>query len=92
MTVLGHSSTVPATMEEMLMLTAAVSRACRRALVIADLPFMSYQVSDEDALRAAGRFLKEAAAQAVKLEGAGRCSLASARWREPESRSSPISG
>jgi 3-methyl-2-oxobutanoate hydroxymethyltransferase len=71
MTVLGHSSTVPATMEEMLMLTAAVSRACRRALVIADLPFMSYQVSDEDALRAAGRFLKEAAAQAVKLEGAG---------------------
>ena len=71
MTVLGHSSTVPATMDEMLMLTAAVSRACRRALVIADLPFMSYQVSDEDALRAAGRFLKEAAAQAVKLEGAG---------------------
>ncbi len=71
MTVLGHSSTVPATMDEMLMLTAAVSRACRRPLVIADLPFMSYQVSDEDALRAAGRFLKEAAAQAVKLEGAG---------------------
>jgi 3-methyl-2-oxobutanoate hydroxymethyltransferase len=71
MTVLGHSSTVPATMDEMLMLTAAVSRACRRALVIADLPFMSYQVSDEDAMRAAGRFLKEAAAQAVKLEGAG---------------------
>jgi 3-methyl-2-oxobutanoate hydroxymethyltransferase len=71
MTVLGHSSTVPATMDEMLMLTGAVSRACRHALVIADLPFMSYQVSDEDALRAAGRFLKEAAAQAVKLEGAG---------------------
>jgi 3-methyl-2-oxobutanoate hydroxymethyltransferase len=71
MTVLGHSSTVPATMDEMLILTAAVSRACRRPLVIADLPFMSYQVSDEDALRAAGRFLKEAAAQAVKLEGAG---------------------
>jgi 3-methyl-2-oxobutanoate hydroxymethyltransferase len=71
MTVLGHSSTVPATMDEMLMLTAAVCRACRRALVIADLPFMSYQVSDEDALRAAGRFLKEAGAQAVKLEGAG---------------------
>ena len=71
MTVLGHSSTVPATMDEMLMLTGAVSRACQRALVIADLPFMSYQVSDEDALRAAGRFLKEAAAQAVKLEGAG---------------------
>jgi 3-methyl-2-oxobutanoate hydroxymethyltransferase len=71
MVVLGHSSTVPATMDEMLMLTAAVTRACRRALVVADLPFMSYQVSDEDALRASGRFLKEAAADAVKLEGAG---------------------
>jgi 3-methyl-2-oxobutanoate hydroxymethyltransferase len=71
MVVLGHSSTVPATMDEMLMLTAAVTRACRRPLVVADLPFMSYQVSDEDALRSAGRFLKEAAADAVKLEGAG---------------------
>jgi 3-methyl-2-oxobutanoate hydroxymethyltransferase len=71
MVVLGHSTTVPATMDEMLMLTAAVTRACRRPIVIADLPFMSYQVSDEDALRAAGRFLKEAAADAVKLEGAG---------------------
>jgi 3-methyl-2-oxobutanoate hydroxymethyltransferase len=71
MVVLGHTSTVPATMDEMLMLTAAVTRACHRPLVVADLPFMSYQVSDEDALRAAGRFLKEAAADAVKLEGAG---------------------
>jgi 3-methyl-2-oxobutanoate hydroxymethyltransferase len=71
MVVLGHSSTVPVTLDEMLMLTAAVSRACQRPLVIADLPFMSYQVSDEDALRAAGRFLKEARADAVKLEGAG---------------------
>ena len=48
-----------------------MTRACRRALVVADLPFMSYQVSDEDALRAAGRFLKESRADAVKLEGAG---------------------
>jgi 3-methyl-2-oxobutanoate hydroxymethyltransferase len=71
MVVLGHTSTVPATMDEMLMLTSAVTRACRRVFVVADLPFMSYQVSDEDALRAAGRFLKEAAADAVKLEGAG---------------------
>ncbi len=71
MVVLGHSSTVPATMDEMIMLTSAVTRACRQPLVVADLPFMSYQVSDEDALRAAGRFLKEAAADAVKLEGAG---------------------
>jgi 3-methyl-2-oxobutanoate hydroxymethyltransferase len=71
MVVLGHSSTVPVTIDEMLMLTAAVTRARRRAFVVADLPFMSYQVSDEDALRAAGRFLKEAGADAVKLEGAG---------------------
>ncbi|MEO9177135.1 MAG: 3-methyl-2-oxobutanoate hydroxymethyltransferase [Gaiellales bacterium] len=71
MVVLGHESTVPVTLDELLMLTAAVSRACRRPLVIADLPFMSYQVSDEDALRSAGRFLKEALADAVKLEGAG---------------------
>jgi 3-methyl-2-oxobutanoate hydroxymethyltransferase len=71
MTVLGHSSTVPATMDEMIMLTAAVTRGCMRPLVIADLPFLSYHISDEDALRNAGRFLKEAGADAVKLEGAG---------------------
>jgi 3-methyl-2-oxobutanoate hydroxymethyltransferase len=71
MTVLGHSTTVPATMEEMLMLTRAVTRGAERALVIADLPFGSYQVSDEDAVRNAVRFVKEAGADAVKLEGAG---------------------
>ncbi len=71
MTVLGHASTVPATMDEMLMLTRAVTRAARRALVIADLPFGSFQVSDEDAVRNAVRFVKEAGADAVKLEGAG---------------------
>jgi 3-methyl-2-oxobutanoate hydroxymethyltransferase len=71
MVVLGHASTVPATMDEMLMLTSAVTRACRRPLVIADLPFLSYQVSNEECMRNAGRFLKEAAADAVKLEGAG---------------------
>jgi 3-methyl-2-oxobutanoate hydroxymethyltransferase len=71
MTVLGHDSTVPATMEEMLMLTRAVARGARRPLVIADLPFGSFQVSDEDALRNAIRFVKEAGADAVKLEGAG---------------------
>jgi 3-methyl-2-oxobutanoate hydroxymethyltransferase len=71
MTVLGHSSTVPATMEEMLMLTRAVARAAQRALVIADMPFGSFQVSDEDAVRNAVRFVKEAGADAVKLEGAG---------------------
>jgi len=71
MTVLGHDSTVPATMEEMLVLTRAVTRGARRPLVVADLPFGSYQVSDEEAVRNAIRFVKEAAADAVKLEGAG---------------------
>jgi 3-methyl-2-oxobutanoate hydroxymethyltransferase len=71
MTMLGHESTVPATMDEMLMLTRAVTRGARRPLVVADMPFGSYQVSDEDALRNAVRFVKEAGADAVKLEGAG---------------------
>jgi len=71
MTVLGHDSTVPATMDEMLILSRAVTRAARRPLVIADMPFGSFQVSDEEALRNAIRFVKEAGADAVKLEGAG---------------------
>ena len=71
MTVLGHDSTVPATMEEMLMLTRAVTRGARRPLVVADMPFGSFQVSDETALENAVRFVKEAGADAVKLEGAG---------------------
>lgn len=71
MTVLGHSTTVPATMEEMLMLTRAVTRGAERPLVVADMPFGSFQVSDEEAVRNAIRFVKEGAADAVKLEGAG---------------------
>jgi 3-methyl-2-oxobutanoate hydroxymethyltransferase len=71
MTVLGHDSTVPASMEEMLVLTRAVTRGARRPLVIADMPFGSFQVSDEEAVRNAVRFVKEAGADAVKLEGAG---------------------
>jgi 3-methyl-2-oxobutanoate hydroxymethyltransferase len=71
MVVLGLDSTVPATMDEMVMLTRAVTRGARRPLVVADLPFGSYQTSDEDALRSSIRFLKEAGADAVKLEGAG---------------------
>jgi len=71
MTVLGHDSTVPATMDEMVMLTRAAVRGASRPIVIADMPFGSYQVSDEDALRNAIRFVKEAGADAVKLEGAG---------------------
>jgi 3-methyl-2-oxobutanoate hydroxymethyltransferase len=71
MVVLGHDSTVPATVDEMIILTRAANRGARRPLVIADLPFGSYQVSDEQALETGIRFVKEAAADAVKLEGAG---------------------
>jgi 3-methyl-2-oxobutanoate hydroxymethyltransferase len=71
MTVLGHDSTVPATMDEMLILTRAVTRGARRPLVVADMPFGSFQVSDEAALENAIQFVKEAGADAVKVEGAG---------------------
>jgi 3-methyl-2-oxobutanoate hydroxymethyltransferase len=71
MTVLGNDSTVPATMEEMVMLTRATARGARRPLIVADMPFGSFQVSDEEAVRNGVRFLKEAGADAVKLEGAG---------------------
>jgi 3-methyl-2-oxobutanoate hydroxymethyltransferase len=69
MVVLGYTSTLPTTMEEMIHHTKAVCRGVERAMVIADMPFMSYQVAAEVALRNAGRFLKETDAQAVKLEG-----------------------
>jgi 3-methyl-2-oxobutanoate hydroxymethyltransferase len=71
MVVLGHDSTVPATMDEMLVLTRAVTRGTSRPLVVGDMPFGSFQVSDETALENAIRFVKEAGADAVKLEGAG---------------------
>ncbi|HYY32910.1 MAG TPA: 3-methyl-2-oxobutanoate hydroxymethyltransferase [Gaiellaceae bacterium] len=71
MTILGHDSTVPATMDEMAMLTRAVARGAKRPIVVADMPFGSFQVSDEEALRNAVRFVKDAGADAVKVEGAG---------------------
>ena len=71
MVVLGNESTVPVTMEELLMLTRAVTRGAKRPLVVADMPFGSFQVSDEVAVGNAVRFVKEAGADAVKLEGAG---------------------
>jgi 3-methyl-2-oxobutanoate hydroxymethyltransferase len=69
--VLGYSSTVPVTVDELLVLVRAVTRGAERALVIGDMPFGSFQVSDEDALANAVRFVKDAGADAVKLEGAG---------------------
>ena len=69
--VLGHDSTVPVTVDEMLMLTRGVTRGAARPLVVADMPFGSFQVSDEEAVRNGVRFVKEAGADAVKLEGAG---------------------
>ena len=65
----GHDTTLPVSMDEMLYHTKMVSRAVTRTMVIADMPYLSYQVSTEEAVRNAGRFLKEAGAHAVKLEG-----------------------
>ena len=70
--VLGYQETVPVTMEQMLHHAAAVVRGVTNALVVGDLPFMSYQASLEDGMRNAGRFLKEAGTTAVKLEGGAR--------------------
>jgi 3-methyl-2-oxobutanoate hydroxymethyltransferase len=69
MVVLGYDSTVPVTLDEMLHHTKAVVRGARQALVIGDMPFMTYQVSAEEAMRNAGRFMQETGCQAVKLEG-----------------------
>ncbi|HEU4354958.1 MAG TPA: 3-methyl-2-oxobutanoate hydroxymethyltransferase, partial [Actinomycetota bacterium] len=67
--VLGYETTLPVTMDEMLHHTRAVSRGATSAMVVGDMPFLSYQVSVEEGIRNAGRFLKEAGAHAVKLEG-----------------------
>ncbi|MEZ6189526.1 MAG: 3-methyl-2-oxobutanoate hydroxymethyltransferase [Planctomycetota bacterium] len=67
--ILGHDSTVPVTVDQMLIFAAAARRGTERALVIGDLPFLSYTVSVPSAIRNAGRFLKEANVDAVKLEG-----------------------
>ncbi len=72
MVVYGHDSTIPVTVDDLIPLTAAVVRGTSRALVVADLPFGSYQVSVETAMRSAIRFLKETGAHAVKLEGGHR--------------------
>jgi 3-methyl-2-oxobutanoate hydroxymethyltransferase len=69
MVVLGYESTVPVTMDEMIIACQAVSRSARSAFLIGDMPFMSYQAEPAEAVRNAGRFLKEAKMDAVKLEG-----------------------
>jgi len=69
MVVLGYESTIPVTMDEMIHHTKAVVRGTKHALIISDMPFMTYHISIEDALRNAARFIQEGGAQAVKLEG-----------------------
>jgi 3-methyl-2-oxobutanoate hydroxymethyltransferase len=67
--VLGYENPIPVTMDEMIVHAQAVTRGCKYALVIGDMPFMSYQASIEDGMRAAGRLMKEGRAESVKLEG-----------------------
>ncbi|MAH22155.1 MAG: 3-methyl-2-oxobutanoate hydroxymethyltransferase [Thaumarchaeota archaeon] len=69
MVILGYETTIPTTMEEMLNHTRAVARGTKQAMVIGDMPFMSYHITTQDALRNAARFIQEGGAQAVKLEG-----------------------
>ncbi|HEX8119857.1 MAG TPA: 3-methyl-2-oxobutanoate hydroxymethyltransferase [Solirubrobacteraceae bacterium] len=79
MTVLGHPSTVPVELGELIMLAKAVRRGLQTPFMVGDLPFGSYEVSDEQAITTAMRFVKEAGCDAVKLEGGGPTSVARAR-------------
>ena len=88
--VLGYDSTVAVTIDEMLMLTAATRRGVRSALLVADLPFGTYEASDEQAILTAQRFIKEARADAVKLEGAGPAQLS--RIRAIVAAGTPVMG
>ncbi len=69
MALLGHKTTLPATMDQMLWMTQAVTRAVKYAFVIGDMPYMSYQISKEEAIRNAGRFMAEGSTDCIKLEG-----------------------
>lgn len=79
MTVLGYESTVPVSLDELIMLAKAVRRGMTRPFMVADLPFGSYEVSDQQAIETAMRFVKEAGADCVKLEGCGPMAVARAR-------------
>jgi 3-methyl-2-oxobutanoate hydroxymethyltransferase len=79
MTVLGYDSTVPVELDELLMLAKAVRRGLKSPFLVGDLPFGSYEVSDQQAIETAMRFVKEAGCDAVKLEGGGEVSVARAR-------------
>ena len=69
MVMFGYETTSPATMDEMLLMSKAVSRGAHKSLLVGDMPFMSYHVSSEEAVRNAGRFIKEGGMQAIKIEG-----------------------
>jgi 3-methyl-2-oxobutanoate hydroxymethyltransferase len=71
MTVLGHDTTIPVTLDAMVHHAGAVARGAKRALVVADMPFLSYRITDADTVRGAGRLIQEGGAAAVKLEGGG---------------------
>lgn len=79
MVALGHKNTLSVTMDEMIHHTKAVSRGVTKTLVVADMPFMSYQTDTTEAVRNAGRFIKEGGAQAVKIEGSTEQILTSAK-------------
>jgi len=68
---LGYKSTVPVTMDEMITAASSVRRGAPNTFIVGDMPYMSYQISNEDAIRNAGRFIKEADCDAIKLEGGG---------------------
>src|SRR5438046_8354152 len=82
MVVLGYDTTIPVTIDMMVHHTSAVHRGVKRALIVADLPFLSYQISVEDAMRNAGRLIQEGGAAAVKLEGGRRVADAVRRLTE----------